>query len=48
MELSEEEKQKKAQAQHDAWKRWYDSPKGQAYKQKRKERTALAKSTEAK
>lgn len=44
MELSEEEKAKKKQQQHDAWLRWYQSPKGDAYRQKRKERRALAKS----
>lgn len=44
MELSEEEKLKKKQQQHTAWAKWYESPKGQAYKQKRKERKALAKS----
>lgn len=37
--MSEEEKakiEKKKAQQHAAWKRWYVSPKGQAYKLKRK------------
>lgn len=41
--MTEEEKQKlKKQRQHDAWIRWYQSPKGAAYRQKLKERRALS------
>jgi hypothetical protein len=41
--MTEEEKlADKKRRQHEAWKRWYDSPKGKAYTQKRKEREALA------
>lgn len=48
--MAEEEKQmedlvakqaRKRAKQHEAWLRWYHGPKGQAYKQKRKERKAL-------
>lgn len=39
VDLSEEErKEKKKKAQHEAWKRWYDSPKGQAHRAKRRKR----------
>jgi hypothetical protein len=38
----EEKEQDKKRRQHEAWQRWYLGPKGQAYKQKRKEREALA------
>jgi hypothetical protein len=31
----------KRRKQHEAWKRWYDSPKGAEYRQKLKERRAL-------
>jgi hypothetical protein len=31
----------KRKAQHEAWLRWYKSPKGAAYRQKVKEKRAL-------
>lgn len=31
----------KRQKQHEAWERWYKSPKGAAYRQKVKEKRAL-------
>ena len=37
----------KKQKQHEAWKRWYAGPKGQAYRQKLKEKRALNDSTPA-
>jgi hypothetical protein len=41
--VTEEEKAaEKKRKQHIAWRKWYDSPKGKAYTQKRKEREALA------
>jgi hypothetical protein len=44
-DLSPEELQawaeKKRKQQHEAYKRWWHSPKGAAYKQKLKERKAL-------
>jgi hypothetical protein len=33
--------EKKKAAQHQAWKRWYAGPKGQAYRQKLKQKRAL-------
>jgi hypothetical protein len=44
----EQKRSEKKRKQHEAWKRWYDSPKGKAYSQKRKEREILgpAKSEE--
>lgn len=34
---------RKKQKQHEAWKRWYHSPLGAAYRQRQKEKKALAK-----
>jgi len=39
----EAKKAEKKRRQHEAWKRWYEKH-GAAYRQKRKEREALAKS----
>jgi hypothetical protein len=42
--MEQQDDQKKAEKkrkQAEAWKRWYLSPKGQAYRQKDKERRAL-------
>jgi hypothetical protein len=53
--MSEEEQQKqpdigeqfalKKAKQHEAWKRWYYSPKGQAYQLKRKIKGAMSDKT---
>jgi hypothetical protein len=43
-ELKEKIEKKKRQ-QHEAWVRWYRSPKGEAYRQKLKEKRALNDST---
>ena len=43
-ELKEKIEKKKA-AQHRAWVKWYRSPKGEAYRQKLKEKRALNDST---
>lgn len=43
-ELREKQAIKK-QKQHEAWVRWYRSPKGQAYRQKLKEKRALNDTT---
>lgn len=37
---------KKKQQQHDAWRRWYDSDKGKAYRQKRKVQKGLVPAVE--
>jgi hypothetical protein len=42
----EEKKADKKRRQAEAWKRWYEKH-GAAYRQKRKEREAVAKSPEA-
>lgn len=34
----EDNTKKKKEAQHKAWKKWYDGPKGQAWRQKRLKR----------
>lgn len=39
----EDKDQRKKRLQHDAWKRWYESEKGKAYRQRRKEKKAQEK-----
>jgi hypothetical protein len=43
-ELRQKQERKRAK-QHEAWLKWYRSPKGEAYKQKRKTREALNEPT---